>query len=360
MLPKEICFLAGTLGQGGAERQLYYMLKALKQSGVRLRVLSLTSGEFWEKRIGELGIPVSWVGQQESKLMRMACIIRALRRHRPQVFQSQHVFTNLYAVTAARALGLWDVGALRNSGAGGVWSNGKLIGRLNLRAPRSLVVNSRSAMRKAIALGVPSENLHFLPNVVDSDQFKPGPRGENDQVRLIAVGRLVKEKRMDRFLDILSQLSKQSKKPVTGAIFGAGPLRSRLEQRAKDLGLMPGILEMREPVEDMTPIYRQADTLVLTSDFEGTPNVLLEAMASGLPVVATRVGGVPEIVRHGRTGFLADPDDNQSMTEALLTLINHTNLRREMGSRARAYVEANHSAHRLPALLEGLYTEALS
>jgi glycosyltransferase involved in cell wall biosynthesis len=360
MLPKEVCFIAGTLGQGGAERQLFHILKSLQQSGVGVRVLSLTKGEFWEKRIRELRIPVTWVGEQESKMLRLASILKALRGHRPQVLQSQHVFTNLYAVAAARALGIREVGALRNSGETEAWSSGKVLGRLNLRAPRSLVVNSRAAMRKAIDWGVPSENLHFLPNVVDSDQFKPAGRLESDRLQLIAVARLVKEKRLDRFLDVLARLQQRSDKPVSGLIVGAGPLKARLEDQARGLGLSPETFEIREPVQDMRPIYHQADILVLTSDFEGTPNVVLEAMASGLPVVATRVGGVPEVVRDGETGYLTEPGDDKSMTDALLALIKHEHLRSEQGSRARKYIESNYSVDRLPALLEGLYSEALS
>jgi glycosyltransferase involved in cell wall biosynthesis len=83
-------------------------------------------------------------------------------------------------------------------------------------------------------------------------------------------------------------------------------------------------------------------------------------MASGLPVVATRVGGVPEVIRDGETGYLVMPDDNKSMTEMLLALINNEQLRREMGNRARKYVESNHSITRLPVLLEDLYNKALS
>lgn len=360
MLPKEVCFLAGTLGQGGAERQLFYMLRSLEQSGVRLRVLCLTRGEFWEKRICALGIPVSWVGEAESKVMRLASIIRTLRKHPPEVLQSQHVYTNLYAVAAARALGLREVGALRNSGAREVWRDGEVIGRWNLRAPRALVVNSRNAMRNAIALGVPSSNLHFLPNVVDTDQFRPARRPEDGHVRLIAVGRLVKEKRFDRFLNLLAQLKQRSNKRVSGLIVGTGPLKSRLEHQALELGLLPDVLEVREPVQDMRPIYDEADILVLTSDFEGTPNVVLEAMASGLPVVGTRVGGVPEVVRHGETGYLVELDDNEQIADTLLTLIDSIQLRAETGSRARKYVEDNHSIRRLPVLLEDLYSAALS
>jgi glycosyltransferase involved in cell wall biosynthesis len=78
-------------------------------------------------------------------------------------------------------------------------------------------------------------------------------------------------------------------------------------------------------------------------------------MASGLPVVATNVGGVPGIVRHGQTGFLLEPDDLEGLVAAIVELVKNSELRTTMGQRARTYVEENHSLHRLPAYLGGLY-----
>jgi glycosyltransferase involved in cell wall biosynthesis len=105
----------------------------------------------------------------------------------------------------------------------------------------------------------------------------------------------------------------------------------------------------------MSSIYQQSTIFVLTSEHEGTPNVLLEAMASGLPVVATRVGGVPEIVQHGCTGFLAAKDEINELTSAILALARNPQLAIEMGARARAYIEQTHSVHQLPAHLADLY-----
>jgi glycosyltransferase involved in cell wall biosynthesis len=78
-------------------------------------------------------------------------------------------------------------------------------------------------------------------------------------------------------------------------------------------------------------------------------------MATGLPVVATNVGGVPEIVRHGKTGFLAPGDDTKAQLDAINQLVENSDLRTEMGARARAYVEDVHSVHRLPVHLSDLY-----
>jgi glycosyltransferase involved in cell wall biosynthesis len=109
----------------------------------------------------------------------------------------------------------------------------------------------------------------------------------------------------------------------------------------------------------MRPVYHEAAVCMLTSDFEGTPNVLLEAMASGLPVVATRVGGVPGIVHHGLTGFLHDPNDLESLVADTFELVMNSRLRTEMSRRARSFVEERHNLQRLPVYLSGLYQQAL-
>jgi glycosyltransferase involved in cell wall biosynthesis len=140
---------------------------------------------------------------------------------------------------------------------------------------------------------------------------------------------------------------------------GAGPLHGDLEKQAIELGLIPDAVEFRGAVADMKSVYQEADLLILTSDFEGTPNVVLEAMASGLPVVATQVGGLKEIIRNGETGYLVEPDSPETI-ERLLSLIEDSSLRCNVGMRARQYVKSEHSVERLPALLENLYSQALS
>src|SRR5689334_14904484 len=101
-----VCFLAGTLGRGGAERQLVYMMRSLKADGrVTMRVLSLTRGEAYESDIRELGIPVTWVGRSASKAVRVAEIVRELRKHPADIVQCAQLFVNLYAVAGARACG---------------------------------------------------------------------------------------------------------------------------------------------------------------------------------------------------------------------------------------------------------------
>ena len=154
----------------------------------------------------------------------------------------------------------------------------------------NFAANSRAAIQNAVRYGVPRKRLHLLPNVVDTDVFKPSRARQDGTIKLLAAGRLSVEKRFDRFLSLLARIRRTSPVHVTGLIAGGGPLLAMLRQQATGLGLLPEHLEFRGEVTEMAPIYREADILVLTSEFEGTPNVILEAMACGLPVVATAVG----------------------------------------------------------------------
>lgn len=354
----KVTFVALTLGQGGAERQLYYMLKALKESGASPRLLSLTQGEFWEQPIRDLGVPIIWVGQSKSRVIRLIRIIIELRQHRPHILQSQYFFTNFYVALTARLLRLPEIGAIRNDAVTGLDAAGKIASWLSLRIPRFIAANSQAAIYSAMSLGVSSRRLQLLSNVVDTDHFKPLIR-VNQPIRLLAVGRLIQQKRFDRFISVLAQLLKYTHLSVTGTIVGGGPLRDELEHCALQAGLLPDKLEFVGSIDDTAHYYRKADIFVLTSDWEGTPNVLLEAMASGLPVIATRVGGVSDIIQNGKTGYLIAPEDEELMVEKLVELILDSEQRATFGRQARSYVMANHSLHLLPQLLTQLYETRL-
>ena len=360
----KICFIAGCLGQGGAERQLYYMLRSLRSLGVEPKLLSLTNGEYWEEKIQQLGVPVTWVGQRRSRLWRLARIVAVLRKFKPDIIQSQHFFANLYAVGAARILRIAEIGAIRSDVTTEVRANGPVLGRLCVRAPHVLAANSRRAIRTAVELGVPNSRLRYLPNAVDNDRFTPlpnaNPNGNDAPLRLLCVGRLVTLKRVDVFLQAVARLQSTLTNGVKANIVGDGPERSNLESQSVKLGLLPETVVFRGAVSDVAAVYRNADILVLTSDWEGTPNVLLEAMACGLPVVATRVGGVPDVVQEGVTGSLVDAGDIDALVNRLTALSNSPAMRAELGRRARQYILANHSLDQLPNSLQSLYEAALS
>lgn len=356
----KICFLAGTLGQGGAERQLFYMLSALKQAGAMPRVLCLGKHEHWHARIEAIGIPVTWVGQSRFRLLRLWRIVQELRRDRPDVFQSQHFYTNIYVTAAVRLLGLRDVGALRSDAIGELGANHGLLGKWSLKTPRIIAANSQAGIENAVSLGAIREKLFFLPNVVDTSLFTPSSGKANGRIRLLTVGRMVPVKRFDRFVRAVSAVDKHATVPVEGLVVGDGPLRADLQLQAEKLGLQPCKLRFCGTAEETDDFYQDADVLVLTSDREGTPNVVLEAMACGIPVVATRVGGLPALVRHGETGYLVDPNDEGALTKAVLDLVENPDRRTAFGRSAREFVESHYNLAHLESELRRLYDVVLS
>lgn len=353
-----VCFVAGTLGPGGAERQLYYILTALKDHGAEPRLLCLTRGELWEERLRDRGIEVTWVGESRSRIQRLRRIVSELRATRADVVQSQHFYTNIYVAAAARMVGVPGIGALRSDGLREVRANGTALGRLSLSAPRLIAANSRTGIENAVALGVPRERLFFLPNVVDTAWFRDVGRNRRDEVTLLSVGRLVPVKRFDRLLRAVARVRESMRIPFRVVIVGDGPTRPALEQQIRDLRLMDCV-ELSGTRTDLRPHYARADLLVLSSDYEGTPNVVLEAMSSGLPVTATWVGGVADVVADGRSGYLVDPWDESGLANAIADLVAHAERRRAFGAHARRLVAYQHGLLRLAPELERLYATAL-
>jgi glycosyltransferase involved in cell wall biosynthesis len=262
--PKRVTFLAGTLGQGGAERQLYYILQALRENGVQVRVLSLGVNEHWQEPIERLGVPVVWVGEPRSRWERLLRIRRELQHELPEIIQSQHFYTNLYSMLAARSLRLQEVGAIRNDVRSEMADLGDVMGRLNLRMPRILAANSRAAIKTALNLGLPEQRCWLLPNVVDTERFYPGAPSGGDCIRILGMGRLVTQKRFDRFLRVIAAVARQTTFPIQGCIAGAGALLAELRQQAAELGLSQVQFLNAQP--EPSGLYRTADIFLLSSD----------------------------------------------------------------------------------------------
>lgn len=355
-----VCFIAGTLGQGGAERQLVYALNCLKENGAEVSLITLAQGEFWEERIRELGVAIYFVGSHGSRLKRLMRVARIVRHRHPRVIQCQHFYTNIYGSLAGRCLGIPSVGAVRSDGFRELKSNGRLLGRLSLRLPHWITVNSDQAISNLRTLGLPPEKYIMIPNVVDTKRFRPGSIGSAAEFVILGVGSLERVKRFDRLLKIAAGLRARTTLAIRVIIAGDGRERSAIEAKAAPVRQTGVNVDLVGRVSDAQGYYQSANVLVLTSETEGTPNVIMEAMACGLPAVATRVGGVPDLIRNGETGFLFDPDKVEDAVDSLVRLAGSPDLAAHIGRRARTFIEENHSLNLLPGLLARLYEAVLA
>ncbi len=334
------------------------MLRALQNEGVKLRVLCLTKGEPFEREILDLGIKLDWVGASKNNLVRLKTIIGNLRQTPVDVIQSAHFYTNIYAALAGRMLGVESIGAIRSDLINEMSAN-PTFGRWHLKLPRRLIANSQLAVNRSIAKGIDRSRVHLLRNAV-LDANHRGSSDSSNYLTILFAGRLDSPKRPDKFIEMAESLSEIHNKPkLNFLIAGDGPLRASLESLVKESGLDHDRIALLGEQADMTKIYHKSHILVLTSLHEGTPNVVLEAMANGLAVVATRVGGVPEVLNED-CGIVVDPHDSSGLVKATSTLIRDREKRIRMGENGRTYVRKNHSISYLQRELLDIYSRFLT
>jgi glycosyltransferase involved in cell wall biosynthesis len=327
--------------------------------GIAVRVFSLTRAEYWEAPLGEAGVPVEWVGRRSGRLARLLTMARALGRYRPDVIHSFHFFANPYAALAARALNRPDLGAIRSSGRGDFDSVSGPMGQLCVRLPRVLLANSDAAIADLRSRGIPARRLRYLPNAVDVDAFEPVTRPPAPvPFTVAAIGRFTGAKRFDRALRVFARLNAEVDPDARLVLAGDGPERPALEALARQMDL-EGKVTFTGVLTDVRPLLRDTDCLLLSSDHEGTPNVVLEAMASARPIVATAVGGVAALVQAAGAGLLATPDDEASLSAALAQLATDAPLRARSGRQGREYVQRHHSFATLQDRISAIYREVL-
>lgn len=200
------------------------------------------------------------------------------------------------------------------------------LNRLVWRGAFALTVNSRGLGDLANRFER-HPNLNVIPNGVDQAFFSSKDSNASTvstkKLKVLAVGRLSSQKRVDRLIESVIRLKKKGILDLELMIAGDGPLRKNLE----DLALQGGVLDRQVRFlgwmdrEHLIPCYRQADVFSLASDFEGMPNVVLEAMASGLAIVATSAPGTVDLVHHGENGYLVEPGQAKDFDRFFVDLL---------------------------------------
>jgi glycosyltransferase involved in cell wall biosynthesis len=314
------------------------------------------------------GIPVFSLSIQRKlpdprPVLRLA---RIIRKGRPDIVHSHMVHANLLA-RIVRPLAPFPVliCSARNIDEGGRLR--EFLYRLTDPLCDLTTQVSQAGLERYVRVGaVPRHKIRYIPNGVDTERFKPNPEGRLKVRRelgvngfvWLAVGRFDPQKDYPNMLQAFARVVRE-RSDTTLLIAGDGPLRKAMESMALDLGISEYVrfLGIRR---DVPQLMNAADAYVMSSSWEGMPNVLLEASATGLPIVATNVGGNREVVLDGITGFLVPPRNPEALAEAVLRMMDlPEEKRREMGKAARKHVEDNFSLDRIVDMWEALYKELL-
>lgn len=242
--------------------------------------------------------------------------------------------------------------------------------RLVISRAEAVVANSRAGALHALrAKGARPEKVYCVPNGINTPAFtgRRSPREIREELGLDPerftigiIGSLVgKRKDHETFFRAMRSLSQRSRREFQIACVGGGPRMAATRLLAEKLGLA-GRTCFTGVRPDVPEILPALDLVVSSSRWEGRPNVVMEAMAAGKPVVATAVGGTPELVIHGETGFLIPPKDSEALARAAQKIMEQPELALQMGRAGRQRLEKFFSAAKMVRDTENIYQRLLA
>jgi len=357
------------LGTGGTEMALRRVVTGVDPNLFEHVICSTTTfvvDPLPEVRITCLGRPFGKPGTLVPGLVRL------FRKERPMLVHSRNWGT-IEAILAARLAGVPAVVHSEHGREFGGMNGEPLRRRLFRRfcyplASCVFTVSDELRAYQARQSGMSESRFRVIPNGVDLTQFRPDPEERSAQRQQMGAGPKTfvvgSVNRFDRVKDQVTLLRAADAVAGRGVdlrlvVVGDGPLRSQLEQTAKDLPNLAGRAVFPGMVQKVRSWLNSFDAFVLPSLSEGMSNTLLEAMAVGLPPVATRVGGNVEVIEEGRCGLFFAPRDEAQLAAHLSELARNEELRHSLGSRARQRIESQFSLTRMMNDYKNLYCELL-
>ena len=365
---------------GGAQQNTLHPVKHLDRSRVRVSLVTGLGGQLdaEARALGEAGVHFEPDLLREVRPLRdlraLRALVRLFRRDRPDIVHTHSSKAGILGRWAAAIAGVpvvvHSVHGFGFTPGQRPWVRSLFLGseRLTALVTNHFICVSRSNLAEGVRLGLfRRENASLVRSGFDVATFSDGPRDrvalrrelgfEEDAVLVASVGCLKPQKDPATFAGVVARVLEHHPR-TRFLIAGDGALRGDLERRLAEskTGHAVRLLGWRD---DVPRLLRASDVLLHTSRWEGLPRVLPQAMAAGLPVVATAVDGAPEVVREGDTGFLAAPRDIDALAAAVSRLVADPGLRRRMGSRGQASVGEFDVARLVPAQ-QDLYDRLLA
>ena len=357
-----VLLVGDTLNLGGTEGQFAEVACGLDQSRWDLHVCCVRAEGPLRARLEAAGVHPWSLGPRSFRSPALAGAIlrlaRHLRRHTVRLVHCFDFYSNILGVCAARLAGTpvviasqRDMGNLRSRGQQAIHS-------LALALATHVLVNS-----DAIAAGLAGTRaarkgrLAVIHNGVDLARFAPGTLSGRAPVTVATLANLRPEKGLRQLVEAAAVVAWKAPR-ARFVIWGDGPQRSDLDALIRARGLT-GTVQMPGPTRQPETALKRCDVFVLPSLSEASSNVVLEAMGTGLPVVATRVGGLPGLVEDEGTGLLVPPNDVPALAQAILRLLETPGLAATMGARGRARALAEFSLERMAERVDTFYCRAL-
>jgi glycosyltransferase involved in cell wall biosynthesis len=385
--PVKVVRVIARLNMGGPALHVAYLTAGLRERGYSTTLVAgtLARGEdsmaFVASGLGVEVVTIPELGREISPLRDLVATLRLarlIRRERPQILHTHTAKAGTVGRLAARLAGRARPPIVVHTFHGHVLRGYfgpvrsrffRWLERWLARDTTALIAVSPQVRDDLVALGVaPQEKFAVIRLGIELEERVADMDGRADTRRYLGIatdrftvgwiGRMTAIKNTEDVLSAFKALRDRGIE-ATLCMVGDGPDRPELERRAHELGIMRDTLFLGYQ-QDVAPLYAAFDALVLPSSNEGTPVSVIEALAARTPVVATRVGGVPDVVREGDDGFLVDPGDTDALAERLERLASDPQLRERMGEAARSRVLSRYAVDRLVDDVDRLYRSLLT
>jgi glycosyltransferase involved in cell wall biosynthesis len=359
-----VLHIIDSLDLGGAQTALLNFARHLDRDRWELEVACMHGhGVFWQNFV-ELGVPISSLSPARWLPLYVWRLARLLGSRRFAIVHCRLFGSNWIAKPIAAALGVPVLithdecnDRLRYDNPLALWWDRAM----NRLSDHVCAVSNSTRDFLLQHEGLPEDRVSVVYNGIDCAHFDRSttPANRDASAPLIAgVGRLHEQKDFALFLAVAAEVLRQ----VPAARFvvaGVGPEETALKQQAAALGIAERV-RFAGYVSDPRTIYASADVLLLTSRYEGTPLTVLEAMAMQVPVVASRLDGIAEVIEHGVDGILVTPGVREEFAVRVTELLGDPGARERFGRAAREKVIARFSARAMAAQIEGIYDRALA
>jgi len=363
---------------GGVEQVTYHVAEELVRRGDRVAVVTLNTCSsspvenldgIHVYRAAPIGL-TNVLGVQSSISTEAVRLIRRVcQREQSEVLHANNIYfsTTIASCLHLKSLGvplvttlhLGSISELKGVAHYAAKAYEKSIGRWILAKSNHVVAVSEAVKRYAESLGIDSAKVSVVPNTVDTEKFCPSRENKRDDlVRVGFMGRLISNKGAQYLIEAAPQILRKFSE-VQFHIAGDGPMLRELTRRVNELGV-DSAFRFLGVVPSNVEFIQSCDILVRPSLTDGMPLTVLEAMACGLPNVATRVGGTPEILHDAETGYLVDPGSIPQLVSRISRLVADADLRIEMGRRAREFVENYYSWEHVGNRLSAIYEQTVN
>ena len=362
--PPTVFLMANEFAAGGTEKQFILLAQALPKEKYHLRLGCVRRRGPLRDALGAEPIaefPLDGGFATATALRSAHRLARYLRANKVDVAHSFSFYSNLLMIPIARFAGVPVVIGSQRQLGDLLTPRQRYVQQACFRLCDRVVCNSRAAAERLFGPRLTDEKVAIIHNAVSPESFRSGDVRHSSKATTGTVGLIgrmnTKAKNHELFLRAAAHLSAQGL-PVQFLLVGDGPLRKEFEQLAQNLGIAGRVTFLGERT-DVSDILTRLDILALTSSSESSPNVIGEAMAAGVPVVTTRVGGVPELIEHDQTGMLVPSGDELALAGSLEQCLRHPELRERLARNARAFAAEHFTLSAVRDRYQNLYNECL-